>query len=83
MRWRDVTGGHRSPLDELERRDPYEVLGVTRATPREEIRRAYLEKVRIYHPDRVDPFLRRHAQEMLKRLNGAWEAIEREGADGC
>lgn len=82
MRWRDLSGGHRSHLLELEGRDPYTVLGVTETTPRAEIRRAYLAKVRAYHPDRVDPFLQSVAQEMLKLFNRAWETIEREQADG-
>jgi curved DNA-binding protein CbpA len=82
MRWRDLSGGHRSHLDELAGRDPYEILDVKREMPRAEIRRAYLARVRVYHPDRVDPFLQSVAQEMLKLLNRAWEAIEREQADG-
>lgn len=77
MRWRDLSGGHRSHLDELAGRDPYEILGVTREMPRDEIRRVYLSKVRVYHPDRVDPFLQPVAQEMLKLVNRAWESIER------
>lgn len=83
MRWRDLDGRHRSHLLTLEEQDPYELLGVTRDTPRAEIRRAYLAKVRAYHPDRVDPFLLPVAQEMLTLLNRAWEAIERERAHEC
>ena len=36
------------------RLDPYVVLGVARGASREEIRRAYHEQLRQYHPDRVD-----------------------------
>ena len=43
-------------LDELDLRAsdaPHTVLGIDRNAPREEIRRAYREKMRSYHPDRV------------------------------
>ncbi len=32
-------------------RDPYEVLGVRRGAPFKEIRAAFLNKMRLYHPD--------------------------------
>ncbi len=34
--------------------DPYTVLGIQRGASREEIRQAYRERLREYHPDRVD-----------------------------
>ncbi len=43
-------GGGTSP----ERFDPYEVLGISRGASQEQIRQAYHECLRQYHPDRVD-----------------------------
>jgi uncharacterized membrane protein YkvA (DUF1232 family) len=34
--------------------DPYAVLGIPRGSSREEITRAYRERLKQYHPDRVD-----------------------------
>ena len=53
---------------------PYEVLGVRTDLPIEEIRRVYLELVKLYHPDKgIAP-----DGERLKKINIAWDRI-REG----
>ncbi|MXZ52996.1 MAG: J domain-containing protein [Acidimicrobiaceae bacterium] len=53
---------------------PYEVLGVRADLPIEEIRRVYLELVKLYHPDKgIAP-----DGERLKKINVAWDRI-REG----
>ncbi len=43
----------------------------------EEARRAYMDLVRVWHPDRFshDPRLRARAEEKLKRLNLAYETL--------
>lgn len=53
---------------------PYEVLGVRTDLPIKEIRKVYLELVKLYHPDKgIAP-----DGERLKRINNAWDRI-REG----
>lgn len=66
-------------------KDPYEVLGVSRNASDEEIKKAYRELTRKYHPDRyVDNPLADLAQEKMKDINEAYAAItkEREGGGG-
>lgn len=79
MRWRDLKGPRRTRLDELRAADPCTVLEVPPGASPEEVRRAFLRKMRAYHPDRADPFLREHAEEVTKILNDAYERLKRDG----
>ena len=57
---------------------PHEVLGVDPGASREQIRRAYQEKIRQYHPDRVatlGPELREIAERRSKEINAAYREL--------
>ena len=57
-------------------RDPYEVLGVSRTASEEEIKKAYRELARKYHPDNyVNNPLADLASERMKEVNEAYDAI--------
>lgn len=63
--------------------DPYEVLGVSRSASDEEIKQAYRELARKYHPDNyVNNPLADLAQEKMKEINEAYDAIVRERSGG-
>ncbi len=52
--------------------NPYEVLGVPRDASGDEIKEAYREKVKEYHPDTSE---RENAAEMFKRVKEAYEEV--------
>ena len=57
-------------------RDPYEVLGVSKNASDDEIKSAYRELARKYHPDNyVDNPLSDLAGEKMKEINEAYDAI--------
>jgi len=56
------------------KRDFYDVLGVSRNASIEEIKAAYREKAKLYHPDR-NPGFPDAANERLKELNEAHETL--------
>ncbi len=57
-------------------RDPYEVLGLDRSASMEEVKAAYKELVKKYHPDKyVDNPLSDLAKEKLQEVNEAYDAI--------
>lgn len=57
-------------------RDPYEVLGVSKNATDEEIKNAYRELARKYHPDNyTDNPLSDLAGEKMKEINEAYDAI--------
>ena len=64
-------------------RDPYEVLGVSPNASDEEIKRAYRELARKYHPDNYqnNP-LADLAEEKMKEVNEAYDAITKSRSGG-
>ena len=57
-------------------RDPYEVLGVSRTASDSEIKSAYRELVKKYHPDNyADNPLADLASEKMKEINEAYDSI--------
>ena len=59
--------------------DPYEVLNVPNTATDEEVKKAYRELARKYHPDNYhDNPLADLAQEKMKEINAAYDAIQRE-----
>ncbi len=65
-------------------KDPYSVLGVSRTATDEEIKKAYRELARKYHPDNYqqNPDLAELAEEKMKEVNEAYERIQAERAGG-
>ncbi len=63
--------------------DPYVVLGVSRDATDEEIKKKYRELARKYHPDNyANNPLADLAQEKMKTINEAYDAITKERANG-
>ena len=63
--------------------DPYKILGVPEDASDEEIKKAYRELARKYHPDNYhDNPLEDLAQEKMKEINAAYEQITKERASG-
>jgi len=64
-------------------RDPYNVIGVSRSASDDEIKRAYRELAKKYHPDNyVNNPLADLAQEKMKEINEAYDTIVKERAGG-
>ena len=58
--------------------DPYKVLGLDRTATDEEVKKAYRELARKYHPDNyVNTPLADLAEEKMKEINEAYETIRR------
>ena len=60
--------------------DPYKLLEIDPGSTREEIRSAYHDKVRAYHPDRIISLdlpedMTEYANDMLSRINAAYETL--------
>ena len=64
-------------------KDPYSVLGVSQSASDEEIKKAYRELARKYHPDNYqnNP-LADLAEEKMKEINEAYEAITKQRSGG-
>ena len=59
--------------------DPYKVLGLDRTATDEEVKKAYRELAKKYHPDNyVNTPLADLAEEKMKEINEAYEAIQKQ-----
>ena len=57
-------------------KDPYSVLGVSQSASDDEIKKAYRELVKKYHPDKyTDPDMKQLANEKLKEINEAYDQL--------
>ena len=63
--------------------DPYRVLGISPSASDEEVKRAYRDLARKYHPDNYhDNPLADLAQEKMKEINEAYDLITKQRAGG-
>ena len=63
--------------------NPYKVLGVSENATDEQVRAAYLELVKKYHPDKYqDNPLKELAGEKLKEINEAYDTINKQRQQG-
>ncbi|MCL2589195.1 MAG: J domain-containing protein [Oscillospiraceae bacterium] len=64
-------------------RDPYKVLGVSPTASEDDVKKAYRELARKYHPDNYhDNPLADLASEKMKEINEAYDAIQRAQGGG-
>ena len=74
LKWKELNR-YKDFIEELQQKDPYEILEIKNTATPEQIIKAYLKKVKIYHPDNSDEFIKINNENILKIINGAYETI--------
>ena len=76
MKWNDISmDGYQSNLEVLSKKSPSEILNVDSNATLQEIKKAYREKMKIYHPDKNQNFTKEYAEDIGKLLNGAYQSL--------
>lgn len=75
MKWRERKGILSDELSRLASLPAHEVLGVSADASVEQVRQAYRRLIKVYHPDRADPFMKRHNQEVSKIIIAAYRQL--------
>jgi DnaJ-class molecular chaperone len=75
MRWKELRNGYSDRIAALASLQPHELLGVSIDATGEEVKSAYIKLVKTYHPDRSDPFMARHNEEVIKLINVAYKKL--------
>ena len=75
MDWKNLTPGYHSKLEAAAEQSPHDLLEISIDATPDQVREAWKKLVKTYHPDRADPFLTAHNQEMLKLINRAYEKM--------
>lgn len=71
MEWKNIKSDYASRLDALAQLPPHELLGVPADATVDEIKNAYRDKVKLYHPDKTDEFMKRYGERVVGLLNEA------------
>jgi curved DNA-binding protein CbpA len=76
MKWKELKEAHSNRLSEMAKMSPHALLGIPANAAPDQIKTAYLELVKTYHPDKSDPFMARHNEEVIKLVNAAYEKLK-------
>ncbi len=75
MNWKNLHNQYKSNLERLRAQSSYEILGVSPGVSKEELRNAYISKIKVYHPDKAGKFMESYCQEVTKLINAAYEEL--------
>ncbi|WP_281020112.1 J domain-containing protein [Minwuia sp. IMCC3060] len=78
MKWREIKSAYKSRIEQLESLSPRELLEVSDDALKEEIRAAYLRKLKVHHPDKNDAFMKEYANRYSLIINAAYEKLMEE-----
>ncbi|MCB5358364.1 J domain-containing protein [Vibrio lentus] len=80
MKWTEIDtkpNGYKSELELMKSQTPHQRLGIETTATLLEAKKAYKDKVRLYHPDRTDGFMSQYSSEVVKLLNDAIKRIKK------
>jgi len=75
MKWLDINFQFSDEISRLNSLAPHEVLKVAADANVVEIKKAYRHLAKVYHPDKSDPFMTRHNEQVMQIVNAAYALL--------
>lgn len=75
MKWKDRSTILSDELSRLSSMKDHELLSVPTNASFFEVKSAYRKMVKTYHPDKADPFMKKHNEQVVKLINLAYERL--------
>jgi len=75
MKWRNRPPLLSDELLRLEGLNAHELLSIAADAGADDIQCAYRKIVKVYHPDKADPFMRIHNEQVIKVINAAYARL--------
>jgi DnaJ-class molecular chaperone len=75
MKWRNRPSKFSDEIARLKSLEPHEVLRIPPTSSLVEIKCAYRNMVKVYHPDASDPFMKEYNEEVFKIITCAYELL--------
>jgi DnaJ-class molecular chaperone len=75
MKWKNRSTQLSDELSRLSGLEPYELLAIAIDAGADDIKGAYRQMVKVYHPDKADPFMRKHNEQVMKLINAAYKIL--------
>ena len=75
MKWNNRSCLSADELTRLRNLKPHELLSVPIDASTAVIKSAYRRLVKVYHPDKSDPFMRKHNEQVVKLINEAYKTL--------
>lgn len=78
MRWKNRIPRLSEEISRLSELSPHELLNISPDSSIQEIKIAYRKMIKVYHPDKADPFLKNYNERVTKLLNTAFYELMKE-----
>jgi len=75
MKWKEVKR-YKDNIEKLKKMNIYEILEINSNASKFEIKKAYLKKIKTYHPDSSDDFVKNNFEEITKIINDSYDRIK-------
>jgi DnaJ-class molecular chaperone len=73
MKWENIDTSYKNRLEILAHMKPLELFEVQPSCSEQDLKKAYREKMKLYHPDKTHPFMKEYGEEVTKLINIAYK----------
>ncbi len=75
MKWQNRLPRLPDELSRLRELAPHDLLNISSEASVQDIKHAYRQMAKLYHPDRADAFMRKHNEQVIKLVISAYKSM--------